>query len=59
MNFYEKEKQKSKLEKTFASLQDDVLDEYNKGTISKEEMKNIIKWCEKMKQIKLKDINES
>lgn len=39
-----------KIEKLFRGIQDDVLDEYNKGTISKVEMKNILRWCEDMKE---------
>jgi len=39
-----------KIEKLFRGIQDDVLDEYNKGTISGVEMKNILKWCEDMKE---------
>ena len=41
----------AKIESLFKDLEDDVLDEYNKGTISKKEMINILAWCEKMKEI--------
>ena len=50
----------SQIEKLFKDLENNVLDEYNKGSISKSEMVNIISWCEKVKEIKknetLKDI---
>jgi hypothetical protein len=43
------------MDKLFLELQDDVLDEYNKGTISLSEMKNIIIWCQNMKVRLIKD----
>jgi len=45
-----------KTEKLFNELQNDILDEYNNGNISSEEMANIIKWCEKMKKNFIKSI---
>lgn len=33
----------------FSNIQDEVLDEYNEKGISKEEMINVLTWCEKMK----------
>ena len=32
------------------NLQDDILDRYNDGEISKKETKNILEWCEKQKK---------
>ena len=46
---------KNNTDNLFAELQDDVLDEYNKGTISLKEMKNIISWCQKMKERLVQD----
>jgi len=34
-----------------AKLEDSVLDQYNEQKISKKEMINILKWCEKRKEI--------
>jgi len=39
-------------------LQDDVLDRYNDGEISKKETKNILEWCEKQKEKPEEIINE-
>jgi hypothetical protein len=36
----------------FKELKDDVLDSFNEGEITKNEMINILKWCEKMERIK-------
>ena len=49
MSFFEYKE--VRIDKTFRELQDDILDEYNKGNISKSEMENILVWCEKMKKI--------
>jgi len=43
-----------KTEKIFKELQNDILDEYNEGNISSEEMSNIIEWCEKIKKTIIK-----
>jgi len=48
MNSNQKEADKARLDKLFYNLQDDVLDEFNRGTISKKEMINIIEWCQHM-----------
>lgn len=32
--------------KNIINLENDILDQYNLGKISKKEMKNILKWCE-------------
>jgi len=48
-----------RLKKLFNKLQDDVLDEYNKGAISEIEMKNIIQWCNKMKQNMVEELKNS
>jgi len=48
------------IDDTFSKIQDNVLDEYNTGTISEKEMRNILMWCEKMKNLfikKTKDLN--
>jgi hypothetical protein len=50
--------QKVRLKRVFADLQDDVLDEYNNGNISKSEMENIIKWCNKILKMKLRSLEE-
>jgi hypothetical protein len=39
------------IDELFAEIKDDILDEYNNGIISKKEMINIIRWCDKMKDI--------
>ena len=44
-------------DKVFDDLLDDILDEYNKNNISKKEMINIIKWVDKIKEIKDKNPN--
>jgi len=45
-----------KIEKLFKNLEDDVFDEYNNGNISKDEMVNIIAWCEKIKKSKTTEL---
>jgi len=48
-NEYSKETDINKLQHLFDNLQDDILDEYNKKTISKKEMKNILNWLNQMR----------
>ena len=47
MNAYKKSKIE-RLKILLKELQDEVLDEYNKGSISKSEMENILLWTNKM-----------
>ena len=42
----------TKLEKLLKGLQDDILDEYNRGTISHQEMVNIMGWTKKVIETK-------
>lgn len=35
-------------EKYLKNLEDDIMDRYNEGKVSKKEMINILKWCEKI-----------
>lgn len=50
------ERQQERADKLLGGLENDVLDEYNKGSISKKEMLNLMLWCEKVKKMK-KDPN--
>ena len=43
-----------KLEKLLKTLQDDILDEYNKGSISHQEMVNVMNWTKRMIEAKKK-----
>ena len=45
-----------KLEKLLKGLQNDILDEYNKGTISHQEMMNIMRWTKKVIELKKKRV---
>ena len=38
-------------------LQNDILDKYLTGHISKKEMTNIVDWCEKMKNAQTKSLH--
>jgi len=44
--------------KVFNDLENDILDYYIDKIISIEEMENILKWCEKMKKVKLQSIEK-
>lgn len=46
------------LENLFGDLQDDILDGYNKGDVTGIEMRNIMRWCERMKKNMIKDIKD-
>ena len=54
---YAKGNNSRKIVETFTNIQNEVLDEYNKGTISGKEMGNILRWCEAMKEKMLKEID--
>ena len=45
-------------EEVFSNIQDEVLDYYIDGVISKGEMENLVAWCEKMKQLKTREIKQ-
>ena len=50
MNTYEKN-----LEKSLIRLQDDILDEYNRGLISHNEMVNMMNWTKRIIKAKVKN----
>jgi len=48
----------NKIDRVFTNIENEVLDEYNQGKISGKEMENIVAWCEKMRNIKKKELIE-
>jgi hypothetical protein len=44
----------TKFKNSIGQLQDDILDEYNKGNISREEMSKIMQWTQKNIEIRKK-----
>jgi len=58
MNPLYRENASKNLKYLFESLQDDVLDEYNNGKVSRIEMMNVMRWCEKMKKKMVEEVND-
>ena len=47
-----------KVDNLFKDLENNVFDEYNKGKISKNEMINIITWCERIKESQKEELRK-
>jgi len=59
MNLKQKERERLRLRRTFNSIADDVLDEYNNKIISKKEMVKILNWCCKMQKHMIGELDKN